>query len=201
MFSLRSLRRLFFVLCLLFLFLVGGRIAEEKWLPTILAISHLEAQAISNQIIDEAVEETMDQCQLSPEDLFTTKDHITTADTVAINALTTTISQKINQKLNSLPQPTVSVPLGILSGFDLLANHGPSVTFRLMELGQTQVDYETSFTSGGINQTYYQVYLHVRLQLCLVNPLQKQMVTTERKIMLIDAVLEGDVPQGYFPFQ
>ncbi len=201
MFSLRQLRRFFLILFFLSLLFFFMHLAETKWMPTIIAISHMNAQSISNRIIDESVNETLDQWQLDAADLITTTNHITTADTLTINALTSAISQKINQKLHSLPQPTVSVPLGILTGLDLLSNQGPCVTFRLMELGQTQVDYETSFSSAGINQTHYQVYLTVHLQLCLVNPLQKQMVATERKIMLIDAVMEGDVPQGLFPFQ
>ena len=62
----------------------------------------------------------------------------------------------------------------------------------------TKVDYETSFSQAGINQTNYKVWLTVEITLRMVNPLKSTDVTTTRKIMLIDTIIKGNIPQTYF---
>ena len=60
------------------------------------------------------------------------------------------------------------------------------------------VDYETAFSSVGINQINYKIWLAVHLELRIVNPLYREDITLERKIMLADLVFSGKVPAHYF---
>ena len=39
--------------------------AQKKWMPTILAISQMEARGLANQLINDAVSETLAQMDLS----------------------------------------------------------------------------------------------------------------------------------------
>ena len=67
-------------------------------------------------------------------------------------------------------------------------------------MGQSHVDYETSFVSVGINQTNFKVWLDVITEIQMVNPLEKDIVKTNRKVMIIDSVIKGNVPQTYFEY-
>ena len=65
-------------------------------------------------------------------------------------------------------------------------------------MGAVRVDYETAFSSVGINQINYNIWLAVHLELRIVNPLYREDITLERKIMLADLVFSGRVPAHYF---
>ena len=68
----------------------------------------------------------------------------------------------------------------------------------LLPMGAVRVDYETAFSSVGINQINYKIWLAVHLELRIVNPLYREDITLERKIMLADLVFSGKVPAHYF---
>lgn len=67
-----------------------------------------------------------------------------------------------------------------------------------MQSGEAEVDYETEFTSAGINQTNYKIWLTVNITISLVNPLYDRKANLSRKIMLADTVIKGDLPSNYF---
>ena len=70
-----------------------------------------------------------------------------------------------------------------------------------MEMGETEVTPFTSFSEAGINQTYYRLGLSVTVRLRLVNPLQSHTVTTVRQVLLVETVLQGEVPSGMVTWQ
>ena len=67
-----------------------------------------------------------------------------------------------------------------------------------MPMGAVKVDYETAFSSVGINQINYKIWLSVKMELRIVNPLYQEELTLSRKIMLADLVFSGRVPNHYF---
>ena len=71
------------------------------------------------------------------------------------------------------------------------------ISFKLMEHGSAYVDYDTSFESAGINQTNFKIWINVMINVRIVNPLVSKSVEVQRKIMLIDTVIKGDIPMGY----
>ena len=66
-----------------------------------------------------------------------------------------------------------------------------------MPAGDTTVDYETEFTSAGINQTNYKIWLTVNITISLVNPIYDRNISMNRKIMLADTIIKGDLPSNY----
>ena len=177
--------------------------ATEKYImPAAADICLIQAKETANGIINSSVEDVLRKRAENNKNILSLKTEEDTtmieADTVAINIICSEISGSITEKISSLENNTVSVPYGAASGIGLLANAGPELEFEIMQSGEAEVDYETEFTSAGINQTNYKIWLTVNITISLVNPLYDRKANLSRKIMLADTVIKGDLPSNYF---
>jgi hypothetical protein len=67
-----------------------------------------------------------------------------------------------------------------------------------MPIGAANVEYHTSFTSAGINQINFQVWLTVTAAMQIVNPLQTREAAVERSVPLVNTVFAGEIPEIFF---
>ena len=65
-------------------------------------------------------------------------------------------------------------------------------------MGAVDVGYETAFSSAGINQVNYKIWINISIELKIVNPLYQEPIQMQRKIMLADLIFKGKVPEHYF---
>ena len=79
----------------------------------------------------------------------------------------------------------------------MFSNTGPSIPFYLKPMGLASVDYETSFTAEGINQINFKIWINVAMDIKIVNPLRSETMSVSRKIMLVDTIINGTVPERY----
>ncbi len=176
--------------------------ATEKYIMPIAAeLCVAEAKERANSIINSAAESVLKENGIELEDILKLKSEngMTTlsADTVTVNMLCAKMSGLITENLVGMENNSVSVPYGAASGIGILANSGPPIEFEVKPVGGAEVDYETEFTSAGINQTNYKIWLTVRVNVSLVNPLYNKKVNMTRKLMLVDTVIKGEVPSNY----
>ena len=113
-----------------------------------------------------------------------------------INLLSTEI-------LNSVIESTdngvlhVSVPAGNLSGINLLLGKGPDITVDVIMLTSSKVDFRNEIESTGINQTKYQLYLEITMDIDVLIPWGTESATTVTEVLISDTVIVGDVPSTY----
>lgn len=174
-------------------------IVERSIMPSLIAISQIEAKRAANNAIDTAVRTSITNMGLKTEDFFTYAKNggSVSANTLLINELCAEVSRNINDEMQTLDERKISVAIGALTGWDTLANTGPRISFKIRQMGEADVDYETQFAQAGINQTNYKAWLTVDLKVRLVNPLKSDTIGSQRKVMLIDTVIEGEVPERY----
>lgn len=170
--------------------------AERSLLPALQQISHMQCKAAANRIIDAAVAETMEETDLSR--LLLTSGESWTANTTLVNQFCSLLGTALTDDLSLLPQERIEIPLGAVSRSTLFANTGPKIPFTLLPMGAARVDYETAFTSVGINQINYKIWLNLSIEMKIVNPLSQETLLLERKIMLADLIFGGTVPDHYF---
>ena len=167
-------------------------------------MSKLESKAAANRVIDTALEHTLAALSMKAEDFYFANEsnpNGISADTIAINRFCTTLSGEITQELESLNDEKIQVPLGNISGIELFANWGPDIPFSMQPKGAAEVDYETKMESKGINQMHFQIWINISLEIRIVNPLHEESIPMTRKIMLVDTVFGGDVPEEYFQWE
>ena len=183
---------------------LGLRFFDIRLTEIATEMSKLESKTAANRVIDTALERTLTELSMDAEDFYFSNrnnpDGIS-ADTIAINRFCTTLSREITEELEVLNNEKIKVPLGSISGVELFANWGPDIPFSMQPKGAAQVDYETKMESKGINQMHFQIWINISLEIRIVNPLHEESIPMTRKIMLVDTVFGGDVPEEYFQWE
>lgn len=178
---------------------------EQKITPPLKEISHTCSTAIANEILDACVAQVLTELPLSANDFITlthdgsgSSNPSYSANTREINLFCNRLSQAVNTAMQQLPEEKISIPLGALGENPLFANMGPGIPFTLMPAGKAVSDYETSFVSAGINQVNYKIWVNIAMDIQIVNPFFREKVTLTKKIMLVDAIIGGKVPEQFF---
>ncbi|MCD8036664.1 MAG: sporulation protein YunB [Clostridiales bacterium] len=179
--------------------------AERYIMPAAAEICLAEAKERANYIINSAAEDVLGENKIELDDILKlqSENGITTlsADTVIVNMICAQMSSHITDELQNMENNKVSIPYGAATGIGILSNCGPAISFEVKPVGGAEVDYETEFTSAGINQTNYKIWLTVNIDVSLVNPLYNRKVSMTRKLMLVDTIIKGDVPYNYLGIQ
>ncbi len=169
-------------------------------LPSTIEVANSKIKKQVNYIINESVKELLKTENLSSKDFFLNgnDDFVSfSVDTMLINDICTKLSENVSNNMQNLRTEEVSVPISIVTNIGLISHFGPEFTFGIQPVGESSVNYETSFYSVGINQTNFKIWLNVSVEVEIVNPLVNEKRKYERKVMLIDTVIKGDVPSVY----
>ena len=182
--------------------LLGFSVLEKKLLPPLRDIAYVEAGILAGDILDRAIGDTLELSRLSAEDLLepVSRDGKFTCltDTTEVNRFCTMLSKTASRFLSEMPKRRIRVPLGTAAENPLFADKGPAVTFRLVPVGTADVDYETSFVSVGINQVNYKIWLELSVDMKLVSPVFREVISAKRKVLLADIIFGGEVPAQFF---
>lgn len=176
---------------------------DSKVFNMVIEISHIKSKLMANEIINQSVKNTIQTMQVSSSDFFI--DNVSdmssiSANAILINDFCANVSEEITKGLIKISDEKIKIPLGSATGIDLFSTMGPEIPFYLRPEGTAEVDYETGFESVGINQVNFKIWINVNLSVQIVNPLRKEKMILTRKIMLVDTVISGQVPNQYLDF-
>ncbi|MFI3230398.1 MAG: sporulation protein YunB [bacterium] len=183
----------------LFIFLIQF---EKYIIPTAIQISEKYAVNIINQEINNSVQHTIASMNISSSDFILSNNsgggnNYIDVNTMLINNLCTNISNSISAKLQTISDTKIEIAVGSILGLNTFSNLGPNLKVGISTIGDSLVDYETSFKAVGINQINLEIYLTIETNLAIVNPLYKESVGISRKLMLVNLVFNGEVPNTY----
>ncbi len=176
---------------------------ENEVLPTAIKVSQKYATNIISQEINKSVEKVIKDLNLYTNDFFnksvdeTTNKTYLDINTILINNVCTNVSQELSESLKSIKDTKIELPIGVFSGISAFSEFGPSFSVYLSSIGDATVDYETNFQSVGINQINFQVYLNIDCSVSIINPMYRKDIDVSRKLMLVNTVFDGDVPNTY----
>ncbi len=185
----------FFFFFLFFIWLFFFLLMESLFLPALKEISHIRCKAAANEIIDTATMHQLDT--LDTTELLTVQNGNYIANTALVNRFCSLLSQEITNALYRLPEEKILIPFGAAGQLSFFANIGPHIPFTLIPMGNAQVEYQTDFSSAGINQINYKIWIEIMLEIRIVNPLYQETVQMKRKFMLADLIYGGEVPEHY----
>lgn len=119
-------------------------------------------------------------------------------DTAVMNRFRSELALLVSQKLSARQHAQISIPLGNLSGFEILSNRGPNLTVDAYPYGEVFVELTSQFSDAGINQVRHAMTVDVMLHVSLMLPGQKhydtKVVTT---VPMSETVVVGTVPNSY----
>ena len=178
---------------------------NQRIIPSVIEIVRIEAQSDINRLLNDSIKKISDELGLNSSDFYTKsvdnsgKINSFSVNTILINEVCARIAADVSAKLSDSSVQTISVPMGMLLGIDIFANKGLKYNVKILPKGNTLVDYETEFKSAGINQVNFQIWLTADSKIQIVNPLQGEEISVSRKIALVNAVINGEVPPAYIP--
>ncbi len=170
-------------------------------LPSAIAVSQKYAVTRINNEISKAVENSISQLSIDTNSLTKETGNGDTSrisiDSIMINRLCSYTALQLSESLNKINSERISLPIGIFSGIPILSNIGINVPIYLQSMGEATADYDANMDSAGINQVNYMLWLNVECRIEIVNPLWRKETVVKRRIMLVDNIFSGKVPEGY----
>lgn len=119
------------------------------------------------------------------------------ADSAKINGVKARLSVSVHDRLSDLDGVTFAIPLSNALNLDLLSGKGPYVNVKLVSVGAINTDFETSFETGAINQTYFRISLKVGVNVTMYVPYSLTDVPVGTTVCIAETVIVGKVPEAY----
>lgn len=196
--TIRSIFWCTILLSVLFLFLCLVAF-EKSVLPTLMELSHVHSKKTANEILDHTVQDLLNETNLTTKDFIaeTTDHNQIYINSQTINRFCSDLSLRLGNKIGDLTEEVIRIPIGAATQLSFFSDAGPTVPFYIYPVGVVTSDYESEFTATGINQTNYKIWVHITIEIQIVNPFYKESVTMHKKIMLVDTIIRGEVPEQY----
>jgi sporulation protein YunB len=115
----------------------------------------------------------------------------------SINRLKARTTQLINEQMGAIEKSELQIPLGTVSGINMLYGRGPSIPARLNPRGYAAVSLVSRFTAAGINQTLHQITLIVSADITAIIPGYTTSVNVINEFIVAQTVIVGTVPEHY----
>lgn len=169
-------------------------------LTTQIAIS--DASDIVTAVVNNAVSDIIDADGYDF-DYFVSLDKNSDGEVTAISSNMAHINALSAQILDRVISSTengvlnIKIPVGNLTGSNLLVGKGPDVSVDIIMLTSSRVDFKSEIFSSGINQTKYQLMLEVSVDIDVLIPWGTDSATVITEVLVADTVIVGKVPQTY----
>ena len=182
------------------LLLVGAIVfglAEWRIHSVFADVTYNQARQMINQAVNEAVERVS---QEETEPLFTSVQgedgsiQSLSVNEAAMNQVKSQVALAVQEAMSG-NHCEAGVPLGTLLGSALLHGCGPSLPLRVSADGNVVVDYESTFSSAGMNQTCHRIILTVKVEAFTYVPGASARIEEETSVVLTETVIVGDTPQ------
>lgn len=171
--------------------------------PQLIALSEAQIRNYLTQAANQSVAQAMAEQGLSYTDMVTLRAEadggITTltSDTLQLNHIRARILDDIISHIENLDDRSLSVPLGALTGIDLLSALGPRLPVRVVSVASAEGSYRNDFLSAGINQTLHRIMLDVDITARLLLPGGVVELELSTPVCVAETVIIGQVPQTY----
>lgn len=167
----------------------------------VLSLADARARSLAVQILNEAVEETISG--VSYDQLMAVSKgpdgtvRLIQANTAEMNRLASHATLLAQQKLETLEDQTLSVPLGSALGMTIFAGAGPRIQVQILPVGAVTPRFDTEFQTAGINQTRHKVLLTLTASVRLVIPTGSSRVEASTQMAVAESIIVGAVPDSF----
>lgn len=199
----RKKKVLAMLILLLIVLLTVFIVFEIRITPVITAMAESRARNIATETVNDAVQKVLCNKDLRYENLVTlTHDEAglitsVTVDSVKTNQLCAEIRGAVIDTLAGLGEKTVEIPIGTLTGIDILTGRGPRLTVAIALSGSATTSINNEFHTAGINQTRHQMILSVKTKIYIIMQNGNLSTEIENSIVVAETVIVGEVPEIY----
>ena len=172
-------------------------------------LASLATTKVSNpvtRIVSEAVYQAIEDGEIRYDGLVTFEKDETgqitavRSNMAAFNHLQADILDTILTRIDQVSARELSIPVGTLTGFSLLAGRGPRISVRMESVGSSEANFHNEFVSAGINQTKHQIILTVDVSVSILLPGFTTATKVSNSFIVAETVIVGSVPDTYTYF-
>ncbi|MBR0423190.1 MAG: sporulation protein YunB [Clostridia bacterium] len=191
------------IICFLFIFLIILFFLSFKFRPVAKSIARNKAKIIVSEIINNSI---MEEINKSPDfyngivksenqgENFTKELHF---DALKINMIKSSLASAIQKKFIEFKEKNFWISLGTLSGFEIVNEKGPKVPMKISASGSVFTDFKSDFSTSGINQTIYQMYVNVKCKISVMMPGCSCSEEVNTDVLISQVVIVGTVPRVF----
>lgn len=189
------------IICILLLVLLGGTahiVTKTLNLITDLAVNH--ACDLVQERVNTTVHQVMERVAGGEYYTFQTD---TTGRITALSVNVDQISQitteilDVTMKTDDGAPIEMDIPLETLLGVNLIPGLKMPLPVRILMLTTPDVNYHNELISAAINQSKYQLYLHVDVEIDILIPWDRSTADVETDVLLAETIIVGEVPGTY----
>ncbi len=203
--KLRSRRRIAAACILLLLPLLVFYVSYNME-PVVTSICRSQAKVLATSAINSAVVNELRLSGTEYADLVSIKYDVYGAvssietDIVEINMLQSRLTDAVNRELSAIETRDISIPLGTLSGIQLLSGRGPAVRLRMMPASYAQSNLINQFDSAGINQTRHRIMIEFTVSMTVIVAPYRTVADVTLTVPVAETVIIGTVPESFADF-
>lgn len=171
--------------------------------PMAAIIARTQAENTIGRVVEEAVLADLSKREIGYGDFVTiqrdSSGAITalTTDMAEMNYLRGLLIECVLGEVEGVDVSSVQVPLGSLLDIDFLWAKGPSLRLHSMSVGTVSAEFESEFTSAGVNQTLHRIWLEIHVPLTLMLPGGRVDTDVDTRLCVAETVIVGKVPDAY----
>lgn len=119
-------------------------------------------------------------------------------NTQVVNRVAHDAARAVQQEYLRLSDDTFHVPLGQLTGSQVLSTHGPRIPVQFIPMGSVTTEIRQEFKTEGINQTRHRIWLHTAATVRVIMPLISKEVLITSDLPITETVIVGPVPNSLY---
>ena len=183
--------------------LCAVRLTEHALRPVLSAAARYQVQRQVTAAVEQWAAQDLQQRGVDYSDFVTiTRNEageITalSADMARLNLLRAELSAHLLERLED-SQLELTVPVGSLLPLEPTWARGPELHLRALALGTASAEFESEFTSAGINQTRHRLWLELSVPVTVLLPGGGEELTVDSRLCVAETVIVGQVPQTWF---
>ena len=179
---------------------------ENNLTEIVLTLAQAQARALAVQALNDTADDIVLSGVTYDQLMSVTMDaagqiRLIQANTPQMNLLASRASLTAQEKIASLEQQSLFIPLGSALGMTLLAGSGPLIEVRILPVGAVHAGFTTEFETAGINQTRHKISLTLTAQVELVIPTGAMEVQAVTQVAVAESIIVGQVPDSYVSFE
>ncbi len=180
---------------------------ELRLRPVIATLTKVEVESRFTEVIDDAILQDLTQRGTGYEDFVNIERdgdgniRALTTNMASMNLLRAELENRVFDAIDEIDISSIGIPLGSLSGLELLWGRGPEITARSITVGILNTDFVSEFSEAGINQTSHRIYLDIRAPLTIMIGSGTIQTEVSTYLCVAETIIVGTVPNSYFQLQ
>ena len=171
--------------------------------PLTKELAQAKISDVASNVINRAVNQQIQQGDIRYEDMVELQRDNSGAITALttnmqeMNRLKTQLLELLDDDIYSIEDDEISIPMGNLTGIQLLSGRGPSIPVKIVAVSSSDATFRGEFTDAGINQTIHRIMMEVSLDLIVLLPSGTVTDRVSSQVCVAETVLLGPVPETY----